>query len=237
MTTRDEQMRDELTRRKAVSNAEGTADATAPKFRRRAEARPDEVLDAALDLFVERGFAATRVEDVAKRAGISKGAVYLYFPSKQALLEGLIRRAIAPVAGHAQQMVGEFDGNPREMITAFLRMVAERLKNPRFLAIPHLIMREAVAAPQIAEMYRAEVLDHAMPIVEEIIRQGVSAGYFRPVDPEFALRSIVGPILLHLLLAKVFGVVPKDGLSIDRMIENHVSILFDGLSVQSELTS
>ena len=64
-----------------------------PKFRRRSEARPDEVLDAALELFVEKGFAATRVEDIATRAGVSKGTVYLYFPSKEAVLEGLVRRA------------------------------------------------------------------------------------------------------------------------------------------------
>lgn len=72
--------------------------AKAPKFRRRAEARPDEVLDAALALFVEKGFAATKVEDVATRAGLSKGAVYLYFASKDALLEAIVRRAIAPIA-------------------------------------------------------------------------------------------------------------------------------------------
>src|SRR5439155_9079413 len=68
-----------------------------PKFRRRAEARPDEVLDAALDLFIENGFAATRVDDIAKRAGLSKGAVYLYFPSKEAIIEALVRRALVPV--------------------------------------------------------------------------------------------------------------------------------------------
>jgi len=231
-------------RKKTVRRGEASGEvvseddgAVAPKFRRRAEARPDEVLDAALDLFMERGFAATRVDDVAKRAGISKGAVYLYFPSKQSLLEGLIRRAIPSVSGQAQQLVGEFGGHPREMITAFLRMVAERLKNPRFRAIPYLIMREAVATPQIADLYRTEVLDHMMPIVEGVIRNGVAAGYFRAVDPELTLRSVVGPILAHLLLSEVFGVAPRDGLSIDRMIENHVSILFDGLSVQSELKS
>ena len=74
-----------------------TAERRIPKFRRRAEARPDEVLDAALDLFIENGFAATRVDDIAKRAGLSKGAVYLYFPSKEAIIEALVRRALVPV--------------------------------------------------------------------------------------------------------------------------------------------
>ncbi|MGB8621965.1 MAG: helix-turn-helix domain-containing protein, partial [Paracoccaceae bacterium] len=81
-----------------------------PKFRRRAEARPDEVLDAALALFIRKGFAATKVDEIAARAGLSKGAVYLYFPSKKALLEGLVRRAVVPVAESALGAVAAYRG-------------------------------------------------------------------------------------------------------------------------------
>ena len=91
-----------------------------PKFRRRAEARPNEVLDAALELFMEQGFAATRVEDIAKRAGISKGAVYLYFPSKEALFEGLVKRGVAPFAQNALEMVVQFQGHPRVALSAVM---------------------------------------------------------------------------------------------------------------------
>jgi AcrR family transcriptional regulator len=71
---------------------------TPKKFRRRAEARPDEVLDAALAVFVEKGYAAAKMDEVARRAGVSKGTVYLYFPSKEALIEAIVRRAVAPIA-------------------------------------------------------------------------------------------------------------------------------------------
>ena len=97
--------------------ADGTSQ-RGPKFRRRAEARPDEVLDAALALFIEKGFAATRVEDIAIRAGLSKGAVYLYFPSKEAILEGLVKRAIVPVANNALGMLENYAGDPRPVISA-----------------------------------------------------------------------------------------------------------------------
>src|SRR3954454_14647606 len=90
------------------------AQSRGPKFRRRAEARPDEVLDAALDLFIEKGFAAARVEDIAKRAGLSKGAVYLYFPSKEAIMEGLVQRAVVPITETAAVAIGQFHGNPRD---------------------------------------------------------------------------------------------------------------------------
>src|SRR5687767_3950067 len=120
-------------------NDMGEVDAkSGPKFRRRAEARPDEVLDAALDLFIEQGFERTRVDDIARRAGISKGAVYLYFPSKEAILEGLVRRAIVPVAETIIARAAAFEGDPRIVITQGLRLLAQRLHEPRLLAIPKI---------------------------------------------------------------------------------------------------
>jgi hypothetical protein len=80
-------------------------------------------------------------------------------------------------------------------------------------------------------MYRREVLDRVIPVVEELIRTGVAEGYFRQVDPHLTIRSIVGPIVLHMLMAEIFGIMPAAGLSIDRLVDNHLTILFDGLSV------
>src|ERR1700733_13914833 len=100
-----------------------------PKFRRRAEARPDEVLDAALDLFIEKGFAQTRVEDIAARDGLSKGAIYLYFPSKEAILEGVVKRAILPIANNALSMLDAYAGDPRPIISTALKMIAGRLSD------------------------------------------------------------------------------------------------------------
>lgn len=201
-----------------------------PKFRRRAEARPDEVLDAALELFVEKGFAATRVEDVARRAGLSKGAIYLYFSSKEALLEGLVRRAIVPIADSALAAIGSAEGDPRPVIAMVMRMLALRISDPKVAAIPKLMLRELHSFPEIAAIYRREVLDRVLPTIAALIARGVDGGYFRPVDPALTIRSLVGPIALHLALAEVFGIVPEGGLGMDRLIENHLTILFDGLA-------
>lgn len=189
------------------------------------------MLDAALELFIANGFAATRVEDVARRAGLSKGAVYLYFPSKEALLEGLVRRAVTPIATQALEQLGHFEGDPRIAISATLRMVATKLVDPKLIAIPRPIMREVVQFPELAIMYRNEVLNHVLPVAERLIARGIAQGYLRPVDPELTVRSIVGPIALHLILAEVFQLVPEDGLAMDRLLENHLSILFDGMSL------
>src|SRR3954471_8755167 len=122
-----------------------------PKFRRRAEARPDEVLDAALALFVEKGFSATRVEDIATAAGLSKGAVYLYFPSKEAILEGLVKRAVVPIADSALGFLENFTGDPRIVITTVMKMIAGRLADPKLVAIPRLLIREVIHFPEFAQ--------------------------------------------------------------------------------------
>ena len=142
-----------------------------PKFRRRAEARPDEVLDAALELFIEKGFASTRVEDIATR-----------------------------------------------------------LADPKLVAIPRLLIREIVNFPEFAEMYRQAVLDRIIPAVTQLVETGMREGYFRQLDAELTLRSIIGPIIAHMLISELFGIRPKDGLAIDRLIDNHLTILFDGLA-------
>ena len=201
-----------------------------PKFRRRAEARPDEVLDAALDLFIERGFASTRVEDIAARAGLSKGAVYLYFPSKEAVLEGIVRRAIVPIATGALSVVQGYAGDPRTPITLALKTLAAKLADPKVLAIPKLMMREMINFPEFAQMYRREVLDHVIPVIIGLLRTGIAEGYLRPVDPELTVRSIVGPIVMHILMDEVFGLRPESGLSVEKLIDNHLTILFEGLS-------
>ncbi len=201
-----------------------------PKFRRRAEARPDEVLDAALELFIEKGFAATRVEDIARRAGLSKGAVYLYFPSKEALIEGLVRRGLSPIADSALAVIGDYEGDPRVVISAVLKMLAMRLHDPKTIAIPRLIFREVVTFPGLAEMYRREVLDRVIPAIERLLQHGIDNGYLRPVDPNLTIRSIIGPVMLHIVLAEVFSITPPEGLAIQRFVDNHLSILFDGLS-------
>jgi hypothetical protein len=145
------------------------------------------------------------------------------------LLEGLVHRAVTPIADMVTGMIANYRGDPRIAIRQFVGMVGDRLVDIHVLAVPKLVLREAVSAPEIAEMYRKEVLDRAIPALTALIAQGVEGGHIRPVDPELTVRSIMGPILMHVILAEVFGVQPKDGLALDRLIENHLRIVFAGL--------
>lgn len=209
-----------------------SATSPSPKWRRRAEKRPDEVLDAALDLFIERGFSPTRVEDIAKGAGISKGAVYLYFDSKEAILKALVRRAIVPVAEGAEAIAKAGAGDPAETIRSMVRLVAGRLSDPRLSAIPRLVIAESGSFPDVVSMYRREVIDRGLGALESVIRQGVESGVFRTVDPNLAVRNIAGPIFVHMLLATIFA-LPGEATATDDFVESHLDILMNGLMRQA----
>lgn len=203
---------------------------TAKKFRRRAEARPDEVLDAALAVFVEKGFAAAKVDEIARQAGVSKGLVYLYFPSKEALLEGIVRRALAPIADDAVNRLAAFEGDPRDAIAMLLTVVCGQLSDPAKMAIPKVVISEVVRFPAIAAMYRREVIDKVRPALEVMLKRGVSAGYLRDIDPEMAIRSVIGPVMAHVALVALFNVETDAGLDMDRLLTSHLDILFHGIS-------
>lgn len=198
-----------------------------PKFRRRAEARPDDILDAALDLFIAHGFAATRVEDIAARAGLSKGAVYLYFPSKEKILEGLVRRAIVPIAERGAREAVAARGDAREALRHLLEVVTRRFGDPRVAAVPRIVLAEAGNFPELAAMYRREVIDRALVAVSGIVRRGVAEGAFRPVDPDLAIRSIVGPLLVHFVAAPLFGLPQGNA---DAFLDHHVAMILRGLA-------
>ncbi len=201
-----------------------------PKWRRRAGERPDELLDAALRLFVRNGFAATKVEDIASDAGLSKGAVYRYFSSKEEIFESLVKRALTPIADQTSLMARTSQGDPAMLVKAVLTMIASRLVDPNTVALPRLVLMEAGKFPALATAYRRQVLDKAIGALEAIVRRGVDEGVFRPVDPRLAVRNIVGPVLAHILLGQIFGIDEDTRPTPAAFIESHFDILMNGLS-------
>jgi AcrR family transcriptional regulator len=179
--------------------------APSTRWRRRAEARPDEILDAALEAFEAQGFDAARVEDIAARAGLSKAGVYLYFDSKAALLEALIRREVAPVAARAEAIAAAGAADPPAALRAIATVAFAAFSNPRFFAVPRLVLSISNRFPEIAAVYRAEVIDRARGALIAIVRAGIARGDFRAVNPEAAVRIIAGPMMMEGLLRHVFG--------------------------------
>ena len=128
---------------------------------RRKEARPHELLNAALDLFVERGFAATRSEDVAARAGVSKGTLYLYYPSKEELLKAVVRENLGALIDEGTAMVGGFEGDTQALLTRLMHTWWERIGDTPASGIFKVILTEMGNFPAFAAFYMNEVISPA----------------------------------------------------------------------------
>lgn len=200
------------------------------KFRRRADARPDELLDAAKALFLEKGFAATKVSDVAKRAGVTVGTVYLYFPSKTALLEQTILRELADTAPPPGQ--AEMPGSPRAALIAVLRGIGQRFAGPEVLALPRLVLGEVAVVPELAALYKERAIGAMMPRLIGLVEAAIEAGEFRKVDPELAFRTLLGGIVSYVIMAAFFDNMPKGGFDLPRFVEAHLDIVLRGLDAE-----
>ncbi len=174
-----------------------SASTAAPLRQRRKEARPQELLDAALDLFVERGFAATRSEDVAVRAGVSKGTLYLYYPSKEELLKEVIRHNVVNQIAEGVDIVRQFEGSSSELLAKMLRLWWERIGETRASGIIKLMTSEVRNFPEVAQFYVDEVISPSNQMLVKVIERGIERGEFRKTlnVPE-VVHAIVAPMVL-----------------------------------------
>ena len=166
---------------------------------RRKDARPQELLDAALDLFVERGFVATRSEDVAARAGVSKGTLYLYYPSKEELLKEVIRHHVINPIAEGVQIIRDFDGPTPELLALMLRLWWERIGETRASGIVKLMTSEVRNFPEIAQFYVDEVVTPSNQMLASVIQRGIARGEFRGVDVAETTHALVGPLVFLAL--------------------------------------
>jgi len=181
----------------------------APRWRRRKEARPREIVDAALTVFGERGFAATRLEDVAARAGVSKGTLYLYFPNKEELFKAVVREAILPNLDMAERLLAGALGPSFAVLETLLTLFATRILKSRAGAIPKLVIAEAGNFPDLARFYHDEVIRRAFALLAAVLERGMAgslATHADPVPQALVLTAIVisfatTALFLVLLLA------------------------------------
>jgi AcrR family transcriptional regulator len=201
---------------------------------RRKDARPGEVLEAALEVFAEKGFAMTRMEDVAARAGVSKGTVYLYYPSKEALFEAMVRAAILPNLTRLESLAAGYDGPALDLLHRFFAVLLQVLETPRLIAIPRLVIAEARTFPELALFYRREVVDRGLALIEGILRRGVERGELRPVDPAATARLCVAPFLLAAIWKATFDPL-QDAKPLDArgLLDTHLATLTHALAAQT----
>ena len=164
--------------------------------RRRKDERPSELVAAALDLFVERGFAATRLDDVAARAGVSKGTLYLYFESKEALFKAVIEEAIVPLLASAEDVIANDQGTSIDLLRRLLNGWWEQIGATRLAGVPKLIIAEARNFPAVAQYYHDAVIVRGRALLRTLLQRGIERGEFRPLDLETAIDVIYAPLMM-----------------------------------------
>jgi len=206
----------------------------APKRERRKEARPGELLDAALDLFVEKGFSATRVEEVAAHAGVSKGTLFLYFQSKEDLFKAVVRENIANKFPTWQEEFITFEGSSSDMLRYALVSWWERIGNTRASGITKLVMSEAQNFPEIAEFYQEEVIKPGNAMIRRILERGVQSGEFRELDLEQAVHIIVAPMIFLMMWKHSMGACAASAKIVDpeQFIHMQVDVLLHGMTAK-----
>ena len=207
------------------------------KRERRKEARPGELLDAALDLFVEKGFAATRAEEVAARAGVSKGTLFLYFQSKEDLFKAVVRQNIS---GHFKEWNDTFDnfeGTSFDMVSLCMHEWWRRVGATKASGIEKLMLSEAGNFPDIAAFYHQEVVEPGHALIRRMLQRGVDRGEFRKLDLDYAVFSIVSPMIFMMLAKHSATTCMSHALQLDpeKFIASQIQIVLYGMSANAVL--
>ncbi|NDC60978.1 MAG: TetR/AcrR family transcriptional regulator [Betaproteobacteria bacterium] len=201
----------------------------AHKRERRKEARPVELLDAALSLFVEKGFAATKVEEVALRAGVSKGTLFLYFSSKQDLFKAVIRANLADHFPAWNQEFSSFEGSTSDMLRHAMQSWWERIGNTKASGITKLVTSEAHNFPEVVQFYESEVMQPGQKLFKAILQRGIDNGEFKPLPTEVAVFSLVSTILfLTMWKHSLCECLSQQSLDPVEFLNLHVDTLIQG---------
>jgi AcrR family transcriptional regulator len=207
------------------------------RWTRRKEARPAELISSALDLFVERGFSATRLEDVAARAGVSKGTLYLYFPSKEDLFKAVVRGGIVPAIERAEKLLEEHQGSADALIRKLVKEWWASVGSTRLGGIPKLMISESRNFPELTQFYYREVVSRGHRLVAAAVRRGIDNGEFRQVNVEYVRRLLIAPLWLLTVWRFSFDFCESQKLDPVIYMDSHLDLILRGLKKEGTVQS
>jgi AcrR family transcriptional regulator len=200
-----------------------------PRWQRRPDARPEEIIEAAIEVFGERGFAHTKLDEVARRAGVSKGTLYLYFDSKDALFRAMMKQRLEAKIASSEELVRNWTGSSADLLRAYVTMHWASVNQPQNVRLIRLVMSELVSFPELAKWYYQEGVLRMRSIVEKILARGVASGEFRQTNTPLTAR------LLQLLCVQTAQfrhyLMPFDPtqISAEAMLEGIVDLYLNGI--------
>ncbi|MEO6025012.1 MAG: TetR/AcrR family transcriptional regulator [Burkholderiales bacterium] len=206
-----------------------------PRWVRRKDARASELIAAALDIFVERGYAATRLEDVAARAGVSKGTVYLYFDNKAELFKAVVREGIVPLIADAEAALSHYQGSSGELLRGLILGWWRSIGQTKLLGIPKLVISEAGNFPEIAKFYADEVISRSHSLMADVLERGMESGEFRRVDMPSLLHLVMSPMVMLSLWQFSFADHCKLDVDPEATLTLHVDMLLRGLAADAPI--
>ena len=206
----------------------------APKFQRRSEDRPREICTAALDLFAARGFAGTRVDDIAARAGVSKGTLYLYFKDKEEIFSAVVRNTVAPNIAMIRDSITAVDMPFSLMIYTLLERFVDIAEHLPIGAVAKIVIGESRNFPELARVWHDEVASKAIAAVATLIEGAQRRGEVRPGDARLFAFSLMGPMILGALWTTTL--VPAGGKPVDleTLARQHAETVLSGLLVERQ---
>jgi len=213
-----------------VTSAPPKKDPDARRWSRRKAARPQELVAAALDLFVERGYAATRLEDVAAAAGVSKGTVYLYFANKEELFKTVVRENMVPALARGIDLVDRYEGSTPELLRELLLGWWGLIGSTPVAGLTKLIMAESRNFPDIAQFYQDEVMGPGDEMFARVLARGVARGEFRAAPANPTTTLICAPLVFLMLWRSAFSQLDVPAIAPDAFIDQLLHVLLFGLT-------
>jgi AcrR family transcriptional regulator len=203
-----------------------------PKWRRRKSARPGEIISAALEIFADHGFAAAKLDDIASRAGVAKGSIYLYFSTKEELFRAVVRSAVVPGLAPIRAVAESFDGPLSDVVPRLLAGVSAVMDQPRLMSFVRIVIGESRNFPDIAAIWHDEVVGPVIDDFSRVMARAQADGGMVPGDYRLQVFSIVGPLFMAMLFRDVFGQVVSQPPDLARLAELHGRTVLRGLLIE-----
>ena len=203
-----------------------------PKFRRRKADRPAEIVEAAMAVFAERGFAAARLEEIARRAGVSKGALYLYFETKEEIFRAVVDQAIAPNIEAVRAMVAAHPGPLADLLRLVAQRVGTLMETLPVGGVIKMVIAEAGNFPALARVWHEDLVAHILGALTDAIRAAQGRGEVRPGDPRVYALEIIAPMLVGLIWRETFVPVGAAPFDLPAVARQHVETMIEGMKAR-----
>ena len=200
-----------------------------PKWRRRKDERPGDIVAAALAVFGEKGFAGTRIEEIAARAGVSKGTLYLYFETKADIFRAVVEQAVKPNVEALERVVLTLDLPFPTALRTLLPRFAELIMAVPVGRVVKMVVGESRNFPELAKVWHDEVVLKAVTLIGGLIARAQERGEVGPGDPRHHAFSIVGPMLMGVLWRETFTPIGGAEIDLPALARRHAETVLDGL--------